>query len=132
MIFNFTRRQPSFGDNRMQAMLTRAVLAISIFVVAPVSHPSVVHAEDTSFTLTIKDHRFAPSEIIVPMGQKVKLVIKNLDATPEEFESHDLNREKIVAGGGEITLYIGPLKAGTYGFFGEFNQATAQGRIIAK
>jgi plastocyanin len=116
----------------MQAMLAKAIPAIAIFVVAAVSYPSVVHADDTAFALTIKDHRFEPSEITVPTDQKVKLVIKNLDATPEEFESHDLNREKIVAGGREITLYIGPLKAGTYGFFGEFHQDTAQGRIIAK
>jgi plastocyanin len=116
----------------MQALRTHAVLAIVLFVVAAVSDTAVVHAEEPSFTLTIKDHRFSPSEITVPTGQKVKLVIKNLDATPEEFESHDLNREKIVQGGGEITLYIGPLKAGTYKFFGEFNEDTAQGRILAK
>jgi hypothetical protein len=107
----------------MPATLAKAVSAIAIFVVAAASYPSVIHAADPAFTLTIKDHRFAPSQITVPTDQKVKLVIKNLDPTPEEFESHDLNREKIVAAGSEITLYIGPLKAGTYAFFGEFNQS---------
>lgn len=113
-------------------MFIHAVLGIVLFTAAFVNHPLVAYGEDASFTLTIKDHRFTPNEITVPAGQKVKLVIKNLDATPEEFESHDLNREKIVMGGGEITLYIGPLEAGTYGFFGEFHEVTAQGKVIAQ
>jgi hypothetical protein len=29
-------------------------------------------------------------------------------------------------------VYIGPLKAGKYPFFGEFNQATARGVVIAE
>lgn len=116
----------------MQAIRAHAVFAIVLFVVAAVSAAAVVHAEEPSFTLTIKDHHFMPSELTVPAEQKVRLVIKNLDRTPEEFESHDLNREKIVPGGGEITLYLGPLKAGTYTFFGEFHEDTAQGRMIVK
>ena len=44
----------------------------------------------------------------------------------------DLNREKIIAGGREGTVYVGPLDPGTYEYFGEFNPDTAQGRIIAK
>jgi plastocyanin len=89
-------------------------------------------AEDAAATLTIKDHRFEPAELVVPAGQRIKLTVKNLDSTPEEFESHELNREKVIPGGAEATIYIGPLKAGTYKFFGEFHEATAQGRIVAK
>lgn len=84
------------------------------------------------YVIQIKDHQFSPAKIVVPAGQKIKLRIENLDATPEEFESHDLNREKIVTGGGKITIYIGPLKPGTYKYFGEFHEDTAQGVIIAK
>jgi hypothetical protein len=29
-------------------------------------------------------------------------------------------------------IFIGPLEAGTYPYFGEFNEDTAQGKIIAK
>ncbi len=84
------------------------------------------------FEISIKNHRFEPAELTVPAGQKVKLLIKNLDATPEEFESYTLNREKIIRGNGKATIYIGPLKPGSYKFFGEFNQKTAQGVIVAK
>jgi plastocyanin domain-containing protein len=84
------------------------------------------------YELKIKDHRFDPSRIEIPSGTKVKLVVKNLDATPEEFESYQLNREKIVPGNSEIIVYIGPLDPGEYGFFGDFNQDTAQGTLTVK
>ena len=60
----------------------------------------------------IKNHRFEPALLKVPAGQRVKLVVHNQDATPEEFESHGLNREKVVPGGAKATIYIGPLKPG--------------------
>jgi hypothetical protein len=31
-----------------------------------------------------------------------------------------------------ITVYVGPLRAGNYGFFGDFHQATAKGRLIVE
>ncbi len=82
--------------------------------------------------ITIKDHKFSPAEVRVPAGQKVKLVIENQDATPEEFESHELNREKIIAPKSKAAIWIGPLKPGKYPFMGEFNQASAKGVVIAE
>jgi len=89
-------------------------------------------AQDPAFTLVIKDHQFQPTEIEVPAGQKITLTVKNNDSTPEEFESTELRREKVVAGGEQIIVYIGPLKPGKYEFFGDFNPKTARGHIIAK
>jgi plastocyanin len=89
-------------------------------------------AQDASFTITIKDHRFEPSELQVPAGKKIRLRVKNLDPTPEEFESHDLKREKVIPGKSEATIIIGPLKPGTYKFVGEFHEATAKGSLVAK
>jgi len=88
--------------------------------------------EPVEMRLVIKDHRFEPAELKVPAGKKIKLLVENHDATPEEFESYQLNREKIVGGNGRITVWIGPLKAGRYPFFGEFNADTAQGVVIAE
>jgi plastocyanin len=85
-----------------------------------------------SYTLTLKDHRFDPAELAVPAGQKFRLVVKNEDGTPEEFESKSLRREKIVKGKSEISLNLGPLDPGTYEFFGEFHEATAKGRLLVK
>src|ERR1700756_2081965 len=91
-----------------------------------------VAAQEPTYTLTIKDHKFQPAEIEIPAGQKIALTVKNDDPTPEEFESIELRREKVVSGGDQITVYIGPLKAGRYEFFGDFNPTTARGHIIAK
>jgi len=89
-------------------------------------------AQEPTYTLVIKDHRFQPTQIEIPSGQKVALVVQNQDPTPEEFESTELRREKVVSGGEQITVYIGPLKPGQYEFFGDFNPTTARGHIIVK
>jgi plastocyanin len=89
-------------------------------------------AQEPIYTLVIKNHRFEPTEVEIPAGQKVALVVHNQDSTPEEFESTELRREKVVAGGEQITVYVGPLKPGQYEFFGDFNPTTARGHIIAK
>lgn len=84
------------------------------------------------YEIEIRDHHFVPDSIEIPADTRVKLVIRNKDASAEEFESYELNREVIIAGNSEGTVFIGPLDEGTYPFFGEFNQATAQGRVIVK
>lgn len=84
------------------------------------------------YEIIIKDHKFFPAELKVPAGQKIKLIVDNQDATPEEFESHDFNREKIIAGNTKATIFVGPLKPGKYHYFGEFNMDSANGYIIAE
>ncbi len=84
------------------------------------------------FTIIIKDHKFSPEVLEVPAGRKIKLIVDNQDPTPEEFESHDLAREKIIGGNRKGKVFIGPLEPGEYSYFGEFNMDTAQGVIIAK
>ena len=93
---------------------------------------TVAQAADYDAKLVISNHKFEPAELTVPSGQKIKLLVENKDATPEEFESNELNREKIVVGNGTITVFLGPLDAGRYPFFGDFHQETAQGVLIAK
>lgn len=92
--------------------------------------PLTAHAAD--YMLTIKDHQFQPAELTIPSGTKIKLLIENQDATPEEFDSYPLNREKVIAGHGTATIYIGPLTPGRYPFTGEFHATTAQGVIVAQ
>ncbi len=84
------------------------------------------------YEIVIKDHKFIPEEITVPAGEKIKLRVDNQDATPEEFESHDMNREKIIPGNSAATIFVGPLKPGRHHFFGEFNADSANGYIVAE
>lgn len=87
--------------------------------------------ETLTYEIHIKNHLFNPQTLNLPANKKIKLVVINDDPEIEEFESFDLNREKIVPGnGGRIVVFIGPLKPGEYKFFGEFHEETAQGKII--
>jgi|TARA_B110000196_G_scaffold93562_1_gene80894 hypothetical protein len=93
---------------------------------------SMVAAKTPIIEITIKDHLFYPSELVIPANKKVKLLVINADETAEEFESYELNREKIITGNSKSIIFIGPLPAGRYPFFGEFYPKTAQGVIIAQ
>jgi plastocyanin len=93
---------------------------------------SAAGADDAAFKLTIRNHRFEPAELVVPAGQKIKLEIENQDATAEEFESYELNREKVVPAKATVVIFLGPLKPGRYPFFGDFNKDTAKGVLIAE
>jgi plastocyanin len=99
---------------------------------AALAAPLAARADTPEFTIVIENHRFTPAEVTVPAGQRVKLVIDNRDKTPEEFESHDLKREKVISGGTKANVWVGPLQPGTYKFFGEYHEDTAQGKLIAK
>ena len=108
------------------------LLLPTMALIAATALPIASHADTREVTIAIKNHRFEPAEITVPAGKKVKLVIDNRDATPEEFESHDLKREKVIAGKTKAVIWVGPLNPGKYRFVGEFHEATAQGVLIAK
>ncbi len=81
--------------------------------------------------LMLKDHRFTPSQVTVPAGERVSIEVENQDDTPAEFESHDLRVEKVIAPRGRITVTVGPLKPGTYKFVDEYNEKTAAGTLTA-
>jgi len=82
--------------------------------------------------LSLKNHSFVPQELTVPINTKVKLIVKNEDGEAAEFESFELNREKVVPANGAITVYLDPLDPGTYPFFDDFHRDTTTGKIIAK
>lgn len=103
-----------------------AAAALAAGVVAAVA------ADETSLEVSIKDHRFTPAELHAPADKPIVIVVKNLDSTPEEFESKALKIEKVVAGSAEITVRVRPLKAGSYKFFGEYHESTAKGVLVVE
>ena len=92
--------------------------------------PATVRADD--LTITIKDHKFTPTELKVPANQRVEITVINDDATPEEFESKPMKVEKVIPGKSKGVVRIGPLKPGRYTFVGEFHESTAKGVVIAE
>ncbi|MEJ2625373.1 MAG: cupredoxin domain-containing protein [Pseudolabrys sp.] len=109
----------------MRTLLTLTAVAVALSL-APAG------AKAADYTLTLKNHRFTPSEIKVPANKRVKLTVVNDDATPEEFESHKLRVEKVIAGKAKAVVRIGPLKPGSYPFVGEYHEDTAKGVVIAE
>lgn len=105
--------------------MTRVLLLLLAIPLAAFAATPVVELE-------IRGHLFQPDVLHIPANTKVKLVVYNRDSTPEEFESYELNREKVILGGRKATIFIGPLPPGEYPFFGEFNPKTAQGKVVAQ
>ena len=110
----------------MQTTITYALFCLMIGVT------TLVSANQSEITIKIQKGRFSPAQIEIPANTKIRLVIQNLDDTPEEFESHDLNREVFIKANGSASFYIGPLLPGHYKFEGEFSPETAQGVVTVK
>lgn len=117
--------------DRNERTMTRHHLPLALLLLAGIVGAAAA-AGDTEALLTLRDHRFTPAEVQVPANARVRLVVDNRDPTPEEFDSHALNREKVIPGNTKLTIYVGPLAPGRYPFMGEFNSATAQGAVVAR
>ena len=102
-----------------------ATITLAIFVPG-------LGADEVEVTISIKDHKFDPAEVKVPSGKAIKLVVENLDGTAEEFESKPLKVEKVIAGKGKAIIRLKPLTKGSYTFFGEYHEKTAQGLLVAE
>jgi cupredoxin-like protein len=107
--------------------MRRFVLIILILIATTASGL----AADPQVLISIKDHQFVPSDVPIPAGVKVELIIKNEQTVNAEFESTSLHREKIVTAGGQISVFVGPLDPGSYEFFDDFHNDT-RGHLIAK
>ena len=90
------------------------------------------HAQQPdAVAISVKGHHFQPAEIRAPANKSIVLRVKNLDATPMEFESVSLRVEKVVAPGGEGVINIRPLAPGRYEFIDDFHQE-ARGALIVQ
>jgi CHASE1-domain containing sensor protein len=84
----------------------RYILPLSVLIAGLLTSLTTLVADDLSFELSLKAHKFQPQQLIIPAYKRVKLTIKNLDATAAEFESHSFKAEKIVPAGGGSTANI--------------------------
>jgi hypothetical protein len=82
--------------------------------------------------ISIKDHRFQPSQITAPANRPIVIRVQNLDSTPMEFESVSLRVEKVVPGNSEGSVNVRALAPGSYKFFDDFHQDTGNGVLVVK
>jgi Cupredoxin-like domain len=80
--------------------------------------------ERATIAIAVKDHHFQPVEIRAPANRPLTLEVKNLDATPMEYESVSLRVEKVIAPGTVGTVNVRPLAPGRYEFFDDFHPNT--------
>ena len=103
-------------------------LAIAIGMGAPLA----LADESAKVSVTLKDHKFSPAELTAPAGKPVVIELENQDKTPAEFESKALRVEKVVPGGGKITVQVRALAPGRYRFFDDYHESTTEGFLVAK
>ena len=82
--------------------------------------------------ISLEDHRFDPAEPTAPAGKPIIIEVTNLDSTPAEFESKSLRVEKMVVGGGKITLKVRALTPGRYRFFDDYHEKTTEGFLVVQ
>ena len=102
----------------LKSLHFQAVLSVAIFLFS-----ALAHAED--YVITLKDHQFSPPDLVIPARQKTILIVKNQQSFPAEFESSDLNREKLIAANSQIKVFLGPLNPGTYKYYDDFHRETS-------
>ena len=103
-----------------------------IALCAPMAIENMAYGEDlTTYSITLKNHRFVPAEIHVPSGKAFMIVVTNADDTSDEFEMNAPPVEKVIAPGAQGKLRIRPLAPGRFRFFDDFHQE-AQGAFVSE
>jgi heme/copper-type cytochrome/quinol oxidase subunit 2 len=125
--FQKSDRNISMTSKRLVSILG---LALALGCVA--GAPGAVADDAAKVSVTLKDHRFSPAEPTAPAGRPIVIEVDNLDVTPAEFESKTLRVEKVVPGGGKVTVQVRPLKPGRYRFFDDYHENTTEGFLVVK
>jgi plastocyanin len=98
------------------------VLLAALLVAALAATPAPATADDQTIALAVTDGGFVPAEIEAPAGSRVRIEITNKSSSAIEFESFELNRERVIQAGQTVNVYVTGLSAGTYAFFDDFHQ----------
>lgn len=105
-----------------------APLAVSLLL----SGPAAAQQKPVEIAITVKANKFEPATVEAPANTPLVFRVKNLDPKPMEIESKDLKFEKIVQGGGEVTINVRAQKPGKYEFYDDFHEDTTRGTLIVK
>ena len=90
---------------------------------------SIAAAEDlATYSITLTNHRFTPTEVRVPTGKPFFIIVTNQDDTADEFEMSNPTVEKVIPPGEQGKVRMRPLGPGR---FGDFHRDIAQGVIVS-
>lgn len=101
--------------------------ALVLAVTAMTAQPALA----ADYAISLNNGRFEPAEVNIPAGKKITLLVTNNEKDDAEFESYQLGREQVIKPGKSEEIFIGPLDAGSYEFFDDYN-AKAKGLIVVK
>jgi cupredoxin-like protein len=112
---------------RTAAMASLLGIAVALGLGAP------GRADDDSVpVIRFQDGSFDPPDLVVKARAPFRLRVVNANKDPIEFESFELNRERVVQPGQEIVVYLPALDPGTYPYFDDFHHDSGQGTITAR
>ena len=109
----------------------RFQLISGLVLAALLAAASSGRAEDLVIALAVEEGGFEPALVEAPPGARIRFEVANQSAAAIEFESFDLNRERVVQPGQKVTVYVSGLSAGRYEFFDDFHQER-RGALVVK
>lgn len=89
-------------------------------------------ADDPVFVIEFADGTITPQMLEVPAGRPFKLELRNTGASPVEFESLELRKEKVLGPGVTSFIVIRRLAPGEYRFFDDFHLGAEPALLIAR
>jgi len=114
----------------MKAEAPSKIVAAAMLAAAAAVSPVWPQTSSGTTQITIRHQAFQPRSLTIPAGEQVRITIRNDDALPAEFESADLNQEKVIPGGTALPVYVGPLRPGIYKFFNDFHPASTGTLVV--
>ena len=81
----------------------------------------VAYGEEMTVPLAVHDAGFEPARVKTPTGARIRLEVTNQTSSAIEFESFELNRERVIQPGQKVAVYLSGLSAGQYEFFDDFH-----------
>jgi hypothetical protein len=111
----------------MPVSVRLTAILLAVVLVAPARA-----GENPVFIIEFADGAITPQTLEVPAGRPFKLELRNTGASPVEFESLELRKEKVLGPGVTSFIVIRRLAPGEYRFFDDFHLDAAPALLIAR
>lgn len=134
------------------AIMSCLMPIVSVWSATPTSLPSVPNLEALEITINIHSREFQPQSVTIPVGQRTRLVLKNLDTELHAFvpvgllaDSHvtvsgsgapQFAKEGFVrvllSTRGQTEITFTPARPGTYPYFCDLPGHVMRGTIVVR